>query len=1001
MPCVLAEADRLYGQHGVAFFTLECAVVDGKKRMRFPARWQLLPQTELRARNKSAVCVRTGSGATAQPGQPGQTAPKALVVVDADGADAIEVVARLLARTGVDPRTVPQVQTQRGPTGRHFYFAGLGLATSLKSGAKLVIDGNPTSVDIRAGSNGEGVGCVLAPPTVVNGGGAYVLLPGPEIHEAPPMPDALAALLGARTAQAASVVSAFAFATPTALGGSLASSLALAALRDVRIRAGTDNVGVPSRVVREPDGKSARVEFTHTGTRTCPVSRNEHRSNHFSVILRADERTGLPAFFVYCHSAKDGCKASGHRMLCFLREDEADEVCAEAGLTGLALAAAVAAPQSQPTLGQAAVAIGESQKALDRLLESPGGGWATVDNLGAIACALCTASGGHAGFATSARLMLETLLESTPLAEPERGLVRRAFQMPREPLDPVATLRGFAAGLNGKREQELMLVREVLVECTDPALQADIVGAAEALMCVLEFCEYRDASGKLHTLNHIADLSLFIFCIWRRVARYGFDKTQSSEAHQWSMYLFNGATYERGQWKALADDAKEYIFRVLKALVDAPSLKSRAGIAFARCSSSDFIDRALTQAVEKMQNPRRLAKCGLVSPSDFQLELDMGNYIGFKNGVYDILNDRFLPKGHVPFNVLVSMCTNYDYVSPDDTLFPRRRAEIEEFYRKLHAENYDDPNDERLAAMWLLSGSLLFRGNVCKKAFVFLGSEGDNGKSTFTELIQLTLGDYAVTGNRSSLSGTQEQMTLDPDLVANHKSLVCTFPEVQSVESGASAGFKFNCGKLKALTGQDEQSVRGLYRDKKGIIIGFKPILHSNFMPLVDSDDSAARNRLWVARFGATFPAGLTEPDAQRRRFPRIENLRDTMREWAPYHFLLMLEALRDFRRRNCVLPLGAQQIEGSLMHQEVVAQTPEGKLRAWVEEHYSHVPLREKDTGTKLEALYASYFSATPPVHQKILGRNKFAAMLVSVYPGVGPHRNLANTVSGIYLLR
>jgi hypothetical protein len=28
-----------------------------------------------------------------------------------------------------------------------------------------------------------------------------------------------------------------------------------------------------------------------------------------------------------------------------------------------------------------------------------------------------------------------------------------------------------------------------------------------------------------------------------------------------------------------------------------------------------------------------------------------------------------------------------------------------------------------------------------------------------------------------------------------------------------------------------------------------------------------------------------------------------------------MLEALRDFRRKNCVLPVGAQQIEGSLMH--------------------------------------------------------------------------------------
>jgi hypothetical protein len=78
-----------------------------------------------------------------------------------------------------------------------------------------------------------------------------------------------------------------------------------------------------------------------------------------------------------------------------------------------------------------------------------------------------------------------------------------------------------------------------------------------------------------------------------------------------------------------------------------------------------------------------------------------------------------------------------------------------------------------------------------------------------------------------------------------------------------------------------------------------------------------------------------------------------------------------------------------------------QSQLRSWVESSYTHVPLREKDTGTKLEALYASYFSTAPPVHQKILGRNTFAKMLISIYPGVGPHRNLANTVSGIYLLQ
>jgi hypothetical protein len=114
-----------------------------------------------------------------------------------------------------------------------------------------------------------------------------------------------------------------------------------------------------------------------------------------------------------------------------------------------------------------------------------------------------------------------------------------------------------------------------------------------------------------------------------------------------------------------------------------------------------------------------------------------------------------------------------------------------------------------------------------------------------------------------------------------------------------------------------------------------------------------------------------------------------------------MLEALRDFRRRNCVLPPGAQQIEGSLMHQAVVAQTPEGKLRAWVEEHYEHVPLREKDSGTKLDALYTAYTTAAPPVHAKLLGKILFGKMLNAVFPNIGPHKNSACTVSGIYLLR
>lgn len=81
--------------------------------------------------------------------------------------------------------------------------------------------------------------------------------------------------------------------------------------------------------------------------------------------------------------------------------------------------------------------------------------------------------------------------------------------------------------------------------------------------------------------------------------------------------------------------------------------------------------------------------------------------------------------------------------------------------------------------------------------------------------------------------------------------------------------------------------------------------------------------------------------------------------------------------------------------------ETHEAKLRAWVERNYAHLPLCDKDSGTKLEAIFGAYKSSTPPVHTPLLGKINFAKMLVSIYAGVGPHKNKASTERGIYLLR
>jgi hypothetical protein len=390
----------------------------------------------------------------------------------------------------------------------------------------------------------------------------------------------------------------------------------------------------------------------------------------------------------------------------------------------------------------------------------------------------------------------------------------------------------------GNRNQELMVVREAIDACTDPALEANVPKATESLLRVLEYCDLRDSHGQ--PLGNIADLCLFIYHVWWRVARYGFDKTQSSESHQYTLYLFSGATYERGQWRALKRQATAHLHAVIATIESSSAqLRARAASLEVKCNTSDFIASAIADAVECMQDGKLLREGGLISPAEFERELDIGNYIGFTNGVYDMHNDRFLPKGSVPLNVLVSMCTNYAYVEPDDPKFLEMRAQIEEFYRKLFAA--------RLAAMWLLVGSLLCRENVCKKAYVFFG-EGDSGKTTFTRLIQLTLGDYA---------GTSDD--------ARARVHVCT-------------GDPCADGTVSA---------RG----------SSKPLVHARVRP-------AAERWIWPAEFGSTFVAGLDAPDPQRRRYPRDTDLGNKMREWAPYHFLMMLEAHRAFRALGYAVPV-------------------------------------------------------------------------------------------------
>jgi hypothetical protein len=657
------------------------------------------------------------------------------------------------------------------------------------------------------------------------------------------------------------------------------------------------------------------------------------------------------------------------------------------------------------TNAQTTVRLGEIQKKVDRLLENRGGSWDTLDELATIACALCTAAAGDAAALVLTRRMLDELLAASAsvTGEDQKAHVLRGFHHTKgSSIDPLMVMAGYAEGLTGTRDQELMLVREAIVASTDAALEANVPKAAEALLKVLEHMEMRRSNGRIATVADVQEAGLFVFYVWHRVARFSFNKWQTGTEKRHEFYYFDGATFEMGKKEPFTNKAVAHLRRVAEHLLNGP-LQSRAEKLFERvCEAGDYVSRLTRHALGCMVDSLLLRECGLMSPDEFHDKLDTGPYIGFTNGVYDTARDIFMPIGKVGHNVLVGMSTKLAYVFPDDPRLPQMRAEVDAYYATLFAEDASNQQDALLQQAQTMVGSYLYPCNVAKKMHVFLGHEGNNGKSAFAEFLRLTLGDYYVTGNLGALTpGPRE--TLDVEIIRNYKALVCSFPEAQSGDrDGHSMSLRLDSGKLKVMTGNDSVCARGLYQNPRNVGIKHKPLIMSNSMPELDHGDEAACGRVRVTRFGSRFSnTGSTSGDRARRIYRCIPDLNAKLAEWAPFHMLMMLEWLRAFKANGLKLEAGDEHTAGSYANRAVAAQTPEGKLREWVEEHYTHVPLKEKDTGTKLEAIYAAYVATAPPVHTKALGRNTFAKLLSSIYPNVGPHKNSNHTVSGLFLLR
>lgn len=174
----------------------------------------------------------------------------------------------------------------------------------------------------------------------------------------------------------------------------------------------------------------------------------------------------------------------------------------------------------------------------------------------------------------------------------------------------------------------------------------------------------------------------------------------------------------------------------------------------------------------------------------------------------------------------------------------------------------------------LLVGASLFGSNQIK-AFLYLWGVTDAGKSSFTDPLLRSLGDYSASGSVALVAGNQAKGSEHTDhLLPMAERRVVVVPEV-------GANLTLNAGQIKALTGDDTLTMRGLYAkggDRK--LTATLWMMGNPQSPRFDASDQALVNRLKVIPFNRKRTGDDLNPallDAMRND----PNVHDAALTWA------------------------------------------------------------------------------------------------------------------------
>lgn len=218
---------------------------------------------------------------------------------------------------------------------------------------------------------------------------------------------------------------------------------------------------------------------------------------------------------------------------------------------------------------------------------------------------------------------------------------------------------------------------------------------------------------------------------------------------------------------------------------------------------------------------------------DSKHNYDNSNFIAFKNGLYDIVNDELID--FTP-DIIVTNKINFDYV---------QNAQNELLETTLNKIACQDPGIRALLEE--MAGYCMFRRNELRKCFILVGDK-KNGKSTYLDLITYMLGEENISALDLADLGSQFKTAEIVGKLAN---------------IGDDIGDEFikNPAIFKKVVSGDRITVERKGVDPFAFNNYAKLLFSANNIPRIKDKSGAVLDRLIIVPFNATFDKNAPDYD--------------------------------------------------------------------------------------------------------------------------------------------